>query len=199
MREDHEGDRDRPVHDALDQGEALDHPAGRRMRAARSFRARGRTRAARGASAPTRKPPAVAIGTRTARHVWPSDWMRTFVSRPGRLVVCGIPERISFHTGALLIGCVCCRCCCCCARSAAARIGRGRLRERPRQASTQPAGRRRRQGTCYACAYLSSGASRRSACTRSATAGACRIARSQSSLLLLNGAFAYGGVSGLPW
>src|SRR5258707_415906 len=56
----------------------------------------------------TRKPPAVATGTRSARHVWPRGCIRTLVSRPGRLVNCGSPERISFHSGWLLSGCACC-------------------------------------------------------------------------------------------
>src|SRR6185312_5834573 len=38
--------------------------------------------------------------------------MRTFVSRPRTVVVCGAPERASLHTGWLLSGCVTWRSCC---------------------------------------------------------------------------------------
>src|SRR6185369_2091858 len=65
-----------------------------------------------------RYPPSAESGRRAARQVWPSGWISTLVSRPLTVVTCGAPERISFHTGALLRGCVACRCCCDCASAA---------------------------------------------------------------------------------
>ena len=78
------------------------------------------------------KPSAVDTVTRAARHVCPCGWISTLVSRPGRLVVCGCPERTSFHTGWLLSGCVCCCAACALGEVRFLRVDRRRLRLRDR-------------------------------------------------------------------
>ena len=42
-------------------------------------------------------PPSPMSGERSARQVCPCDWLSTLVSRPGRLVNCGDPDRASDH------------------------------------------------------------------------------------------------------
>src|SRR6185503_8798348 len=65
------------------------------------------------------------IELRIVRHVWPSGWIRTSVSRPLTCVVCGEPERASLHTGWLLSGWTIWRSCCCFAEFASAALVAG--------------------------------------------------------------------------
>ena len=119
-RENAEPDRDRPMHRTLDQRKAGNlATGGRRVRLDRPLPQieRGDHQQRHGDKRPTADNGEI-CPSRSARHVCPCGWISTFVSRPTTLVYCFSPERISFHTGALLSGCVTWRAACCLAWSA---------------------------------------------------------------------------------